>query len=161
MTSMSGSGAGARALLLVSLAAVGAGAGCSFAFVKPPPPHIEVPRPIKRGHEPCTRLNIVPALDIGVASIAGGLVVISAIGTPSPDTTPEERAQLERTANITALVFLPIAALAAASAIYGFYETSKCQEYMLWAQLVAPSGLPVSAPASGMSTPRHSPGGQP
>jgi hypothetical protein len=68
-------------------------------------------------------------MDVSAATVAGGLIILSAIGTPPPDQTPEEMQNEIEVRKIVAVSALVVGAIAGAAAIWGFHTTHECRLY--------------------------------
>ncbi|MEO8179314.1 MAG: hypothetical protein ABI895_10815 [Deltaproteobacteria bacterium] len=88
--------------------------GCSFIFVRPPPTeHEQLP------YFDCVSSDAAPATDVTNAVVDGLLAIAASLD--NPDTSEDER-QPDFAAGVGI-----VGAVYAASAIYGFIMTSKCE----------------------------------
>jgi hypothetical protein len=118
-----------RVLLVLVLIASPMQFGCSFMLVNGPPSP-DATAVVARDGSVCTNRNALPVMDVVLASGAGGLFVISRIGTPPANQTPAQRQDLERRRKIVSISALVVGGIAAASAIWGFHTTRKCRQYI-------------------------------
>jgi hypothetical protein len=107
--------------------------GCSFAFVHGPPP----------GHEQltafdCSTSNALPVLDALWAGLSAAETVAAATGSPEFKSPKTE-----------SFIYAGEAAVAAASAVYGFRKTSECREAqaLLMKRAASQPAMPAFAPA--------------
>jgi hypothetical protein len=118
-----------RVLLVSLLTASSTQFGCSFMLVNGPP-SADATAVVAMGGSVCTNRNTLPVLDVVLASAAGGLFVISGIGTPPSNETPEQRQDREQRGKIAAISALMVGGVTAVSAIWGFHTTHKCRQYI-------------------------------
>ena len=103
--------------------------GCSFLLAKGPP-SVDATAVVSLDGSVCTNRNTLPVIDVVVASGAGGLFVLSGIGTPRPNETADERQSREQREKIVAISALVVGGAAVVSAIWGFHTTHKCRQYI-------------------------------
>ena len=103
--------------------------GCSFMLVNGPP-SADATAVVALDGSVCTNRNTLPVMDVVLASGAGGLFVISGIGTPPANETPAQRQDREQRGKIVAISGLVVGGITAASAIWGFHTTHKCRKYI-------------------------------
>ena len=129
--------------------------GCSLGFVAgPPPQHAQLPAVA------CTDSLLAPILDSVYGGVAG-LTFLTAVGT-TDEKWAMDNARLGSRTDV-AVLYGSLAALAGASALYGYYTVHACrvarretservQDGMqrlpaTWPPPVAPPGMPASPPA--------------
>lgn len=106
--------------------------GCSFLFVKGPP---SANKPVVYSEEDgfgCTDTNFAPKADVVLAGIGGWMSfsgLVAATGTPPPDQTAEQHHDAEVYKATMFWGGLAVAAVATASALWGFTTTRQCREY--------------------------------
>ena len=118
-----------RVPLVLVLTASSMQFGCSFMLVKGPP-SADATAVVALDGSVCTNRNTLPVMDVVLASGAGGLFVISGIGTPPSNETPAQRQDREQRGKIVAISALVVGGVTAVSAIWGFHTTHKCRQYI-------------------------------
>ena len=120
-----------REVLLVALMATPlTQLGCSFLFLETAPSPGD--RPIKRPFRAlddsgCTERNTLPGIDTAVAGTTAGLVLLS-LGPPSQGTgAGSEHGTIRGIVVGSALVY---AGISAVSAMWGFFHTHECRNYL-------------------------------
>jgi len=81
----------------------------------------------------CTETNVAPRADVVLAAIGGGINFVAlgtATGTPPADQTAQQRHDAEVRWATTFWSGIAIAAVATASALWGFRTTRLCREYI-------------------------------
>jgi len=118
-----------RAWLVLAVLSACTQLGCSFLQVHGPPP-ANATTVVAMDGSPCTTRNLWPVMDTIVAGGAGGIFVLTGIGTPPRDETSSHREEREQREKIVALSTLIVAGVATVSAVWGFYTTHKCRNYI-------------------------------